>query len=473
MSNLERDLRNLLSQRADAATTSPGDWQDLTVRMARRNKRSKRLLASGLVVALLVGPLAGFAVARAVEDSEPGGRVTAAGPGDAGANSNISAAGGLWNAQAGAVGTQVLMSGTKLDKLFRRTTSDGVAIRAYISKGNGNACQGDGWCPPADCFPDASIVGELSTDAAVGTGGGSHYAGEAPPLRLTGGGVFGASGEGSPVRFVFAQSGDGVDAVRVSFDGGGNDEMAPVDGVVLLAAPADPEKTGGTVEALDGDGNVIGHADAQDVAGGASVFITGPSQVTLQHEPAFSSTASAATGPGESTTATTMPAGEVTAIANEEKPPATPVDPGSEPNGMPARCVAPPPALPAPGEQPADSGAAKAEIEQAFATAYNGGLGSDDEKRAVVQDSESLKPVMEQIRNGAFAQQVKDATAHVTEVVFTSPTEAAVRYDINIANYTDFTGRIGKALLIDGHWKVARVTVCADISLAGGNCPTP
>ncbi len=79
---------------------------------------------------------------------------------------------------------------------------------------------------------------------------------------------------------------------------------------------------------------------------------------------------------------------------------------------------------------------------------------------------------MEAIRTGSFAQQVKDATAVVTDVVFTSPTEAAVRYDINVANYTNFTDRIGRALLIDGRWKVARVTVCADIALAGGPCPS-
>ena len=51
---------------------------------------------------------------------------------------------------------------------------------------------------------------------------------------------------------------------------------------------------------------------------------------------------------------------------------------------------------------------------------------------------------MDEIRSGSFAQQVKDATAKVTEIVFTSPTEAAVRYDINIENYTNFPGRIGQ-----------------------------
>jgi hypothetical protein len=135
------------------------------------------------------------------------------------------------------------------------------------------------------------------------------------------------------------------------------------------------------------------------------------------------------------------------------------------------RCVPPPPTLPAAGEQPADPDGARRAVEHAYATAYDGGLGDTPEKRALVEDSESLVAVMDEIRRGTFAQQVQNASAKVTEVVFVSPTEAAVRYDILIENYTNFTDRIGRAKLIGGVWKVARPTVCADISLAGSNCP--
>jgi len=55
-------------------------------------------------------------------------------------------------------------------------------------------------------------------------------------------------------------------------------------------------------------------------------------------------------------------------------------------------------------------------------------------------------------------------------VVFTSPTKAAVRYDILIPN-DNFTSRIGNAIFVDGRWKVARATVCTDLSLAGVTCP--
>ena len=47
MSDLEQDLRDMLARRADAAPATSGDWQDLTVRMARRNRHSRRMLAGG------------------------------------------------------------------------------------------------------------------------------------------------------------------------------------------------------------------------------------------------------------------------------------------------------------------------------------------------------------------------------------------------------------------------------------------
>ena len=55
--------------------------------------------------------------------------------------------------------------------------------------------------------------------------------------------------------------------------------------------------------------------------------------------------------------------------------------------------------------------------------------------------------------------------------VFASPTEASVRYDITVSGASTYPGRIGQAKILDGRWKVARETVCADITFAGGSCP--
>jgi hypothetical protein len=70
----------------------------------------------------------------------------------------------------------------------------------------------------------------------------------------------------------------------------------------------------------------------------------------------------------------------------------------------------------------------------------------------------------------AFAAEVKAAIAHVRGIVFLSATRAAVAYDIEIPGYSNFTGRFGESVLIDGKWKVTRATLCHDISLAGVNC---
>ncbi|MGZ4690733.1 MAG: hypothetical protein ACXVIM_05895 [Acidimicrobiia bacterium] len=446
MSDLERNLRDMLNQRAAATPTPPGDWQDLIIRMSRRDRRAKRLMAVGLAVVLILGPIAGFAVARSVDDSGPSGRVTAGAPSGSSRSVQVATA-------DGGVASYTIASepGLQLEKLFHRTGADDIVIRAFVTKiGGGNMCQGNGWCPPADCFPDGLITGQLNTEAAVGVAHGGHYGAVTSPVKVVGNGVFGANGEGSPARWVIAQASDKAAKVRVTFDGGGSDEMAPVDGVVVLAALTDTAKTGGTIESLDSSGTVLGHADVG----------IGPAGMTWGNVAILQS--------GESvTTATTIAPTAVAPPAAGVGPNGTVVTPGSR-----SECQPPPPSLPTPGVQPQDAAAARAEVIQAFETAYSG-TADDTAKAAAVEDSGSLKDVMAKADSGPYAQQVKDASAKVTDVVFTSPTEAAVRYDIDIKNYSsNFTDRIGKALFVDGRWKVAKVTVCADISLAGVTCPT-
>lgn len=53
---------------------------------------------------------------------------------------------------------------------------------------------------------------------------------------------------------------------------------------------------------------------------------------------------------------------------------------------------------------------------------------------------------------------------------FVSPTQAVVLYDLADANGR-WPDRIGGAKLVDGAWKVARATVCNDLTLGGVQCP--
>ncbi|HEX4775950.1 MAG TPA: hypothetical protein VFW74_04180, partial [Acidimicrobiia bacterium] len=120
--------------------------------------------------------------------------------------------------------------------------------------------------------------------------------------------------------------------------------------------------------------------------------------------------------------------------------------------------------------QPPDPGAARAAIQSAF-DAY-GSTVPRAVKEASIQDGAALYPLFVQAANGSFAQQVRDVKVRVDEVVFTSATSATLRYDLLIPN-DNWPNRIGNAVFEDRHWKVARATVCNDLSLAGVTCPAP
>jgi hypothetical protein len=465
MSDLERNLRDVLARRASAAPPSQGDWQDLTVRMARRNRRTKRVMAGALALVLIVGPLAGFAVARSIDDGDSSDQVSAGGPA---ISANMLALSGQG-------------SGTStLERLFRRTTSDDIQIRGYLSPVN-SVCEGT-MCPLTACVPDAQIIGQLSTEAAVGYAIGGRFAKAAPDIKVTGAGFFGANGEGSPVEWIIAQASDRVAKVRMTFLDGATDEMAPVQGAVILAAPSDPAKTGGTLEAFDAGGTLVGHApipvlamlSGQASSSGTLHRVEGSSSSSDGSTNSFSieDSSSASSGSGSSRASSSV-SGSSSSSSSAGTTPSDPCDAAAGPAPAAPTPTTTPPSLPSPGAQPADPAAARLEIERAFTTSYDGGVGDSPEKQAVVEDPTVLAHALEQINQGPYAGHVADSDAKVNDVVFTSPTEATVRYEIDIVNYTSFTGRIGQAKLIDGRWKITRATTCNDIALSGVHCAAP
>ncbi len=67
------------------------------------------------------------------------------------------------------------------------------------------------------------------------------------------------------------------------------------------------------------------------------------------------------------------------------------------------------------------------------------------------------------------------ATVTADIVRFVNDREARVLFTIQVGapmNQT-FGGRIGRAVLIDGEWKVARETFCEFMGFAGVQCPPP
>jgi hypothetical protein len=456
--SIEDELRDSLRRRAASVDAQP-DLDDVVERTAHRDRRTRRLLTTGLVVALIAGPLAGFAIGRADDRggsdvATGGGREFAATAGDAPQSSLAVGVGG------------------PLEKLFFRTSADGVEIRAYRSAPTATdlpapACGPGEPCPAPECSQtvttEAMITGELSTDAAVAvaTGSAGETSGDDPDLSVSSGswGSFGVA-EAAPARWVIASVNESVVRVRATFPGGTVDEMEPVDGVAILASRvADPDAAGATLEGLAADGSVVKRIDVTPGFGGMA---TGSS----------SSSSAGVSADARAELRVESSAGGSSSSANARS------SVSSSASGAPdvaASCVSPPtpqppvaPTLPAPGDQPADPAAARDEIERVYTVALDGSVHDDALKIATVEDGARLLATMQaaaQGPNGAAAQ------ARVDDITFTSPTEASVRFAIVVPGSTTFEGMTGRAVFTDGTWKVARETVCQTVSLAGAVCP--
>jgi hypothetical protein len=430
MSEFDDRLRSHLDADARRVTVEP-DWDDLSGRLAGRDRRRTRLLAAALVVSVLAGPVLGFVAGRGSAPDDADVRAVAgAADGvdvDGGSTTTVPATtvppggfaegpaldrGGPYPYHGGEFG----WGGEPMTRLFVRDGGP-VRVRAYGAPTTGYDDGIPWWDPPVWCFPSGWVQADVSTELAVAIAGGNTYAELRPGAIATSVSVMGLA-EGEPGWVVVAQVPAGAAEVRATFAGGATDEMEPVDGLAVLVGRAPAGMAGDEVwnaaahvEALDGDGGVVA---ATDVSGNGVGYY----------------------------------------------------DPGSDPG-----CVPPPEPLPPPGEeQPADPEAARAAVSAAFATAYNGQL-TPEERQAAMEDATGFDEIMRQLREGPFAEQVGDATVQTTDVVFLSASRAAVRYDILIANYTNFTGRLGEAVLVDGQWKVTRETMCRDISMAGVTCP--
>lgn len=127
--------------------------------------------------------------------------------------------------------------------------------------------------------------------------------------------------------------------------------------------------------------------------------------------------------------------------------------------------------LPPAGKAPADPTLARAHIADAFATAYDFSA-PPAQRKASVDDPAGLHGLVAAAQSGPYASALGDLRVDIGEVVFTSPTEAAVLYDFAGDHVTYATGRIGHARVVDGRWKVTRATVCADLALAQMTCPS-
>jgi hypothetical protein len=452
MNEFEDELRGRLAARVGEVSVGE-DWDDLVNRMVRSGRRTTRALALALVLSLC-----GAAVAIVSSARHPGDDPTRKT-----ASKNVAAVaadrvvethaavptislssgqsfGAVPNFAGSPAGTKVAFPQGSLSpmynndvrllparggvnvapydsmpmaRVFTRTTPAGVTIRAYRTDvTSASSVQGPPWwTPPGWCYPNGYVQADVSDDSVAGAGIAALYAAQRDGSKV--GGTINVIGQNEQsVRWiVVAQGPPGAARLRATFPDGSADEMAPVDGVAVLVGrgSADLQKAKVTLTALDASGG---------------------------------------------TTATTT----ISALLEGR-----PYDPG---------CSAPQ-KLPAPGaHQPADAAAARQAVIDTFNGAYAKGV-NDDAMFAYFDDSHGFAPIMANLRAGPYKEQTRTARIKLDDLVFLSPTVAAVQYEIDIPNYSipSFAPRFNEVHLVDGQWKLARQGFCDDVGLGGVQCP--
>lgn len=143
----------------------------------------------------------------------------------------------------------------------------------------------------------------------------------------------------------------------------------------------------------------------------------------------------------------------------------TPTEPRRDLLGAP---VGDTPLLPEPGEQPDDPATASDEALASIRKVYDLSDIYSLDKKDYVENSDDYLVMREQLMaNDVVAPYMSNLDPVFRSIVFTSPTEAAVLYQVG----PTYQWEVGRVLLIDGTWRVAAGTVCRDLSAAGYICP--
>lgn len=329
-------------------------------------------------------------------------------------SSTISAGGGT-AASSGGWGWS-MFGAAELPTVFERTTQSGLTVRAQQAEVwdepavEAPAGVGD-WTPAPWCYESGQLRIALAGNGVIDVAGVGWWR---EPFRgravswLAMGGV-----DGQPHWVIVVQAPADVTSITVTFADGATDSVSPQNGVAVLAVP-----TGGS-EVVSTTAGYAAPEFEVSFDGGSEPLVLSSDDVNTWDDPDYRES-----------------------------------------------CSPPPPALPEPGEQPADPAAAEAAIKDVMARLYDASVQGEP---GLVVDDTGLAEAREQVAAGGYAGEADSAQATVEAIVFTSPTEAWFRYRID----TDGIGlddRFGVAQFVDGSWKVTRDTVCQDLSMAGGDC---
>lgn len=207
--DLEPRLRDHLRHRADRVATAP-DVADLHDRIDGRQRRRTRAVGAALALALVAGPLGGWALGRAgVDDRDAVAAL--GGSGDAG-GSGVSVSTTVPSGEGG------LHHEERMQLVSERTTAEDIRLLVRstgLGAPDGDSCAVDGLVRVgvvADGLVDVAFVESAPARAALSVVGGA---------------------DGRPVWLVIARA---TGTVIATFPNGTTDEAAATDGVAVLAA---------------------------------------------------------------------------------------------------------------------------------------------------------------------------------------------------------------------------------------------
>ncbi len=246
-----------------------------------------------------------------------------------------------------------------LETLFERTTSGGMVLRAQMGQTWDPPTGGDfgagGWQPPPWCFESGQLRVSLAGNGAVDVGGSGWYRepfkGRSVSWMMLGG------ADSQPHWVVVAQVPAGATNVAVTFADGATDSVEPQNGIAVLAVAAAP--------------------------GAAPDDMNSPMPVP----PAFEVTFEGGSEP------LSVTSGDVGTWADPE---------------FQESCSPPPPALPDPGEQPADPALAEAQIVDVMTRLYDGTVTGED---GLVDDNTGIADARAQVAEGSFSAEASSAQA--------------------------------------------------------------
>jgi hypothetical protein len=231
---------------------------ELRAIVSRASRRRWRTVAVAAVVALGAGGGIGYGVSN----NSGGAQTVVAGSSNSG--TSVPGYGGfspmIGSSVNGSTSSPIAMPAfaQKLTRLFVRDAG-GVSIRGYLTEFNGSV-------PSSACFPYPRFQAEVSTKYTVGqAGGGLFDVNSTAPIKGAEADLIGMQ-EQDPVYVVIIDASAGVANLKMTFTGGGSDEMAPAQSWAALAAelpasalPPASKIPGpvGTLQALGANGQVL------------------------------------------------------------------------------------------------------------------------------------------------------------------------------------------------------------------------